>query len=131
VFKWVGRGLSALFSRSETTDALVDAAIKTGDALVFTDEERSDASMMLLKLRIEYAKATTGSRLARRVLAVMVTSCYLFWFSVAAGLYIAGMTDAADKVAELLTSLAVGGSFVTIISWYFFAGVNRVNGDRA
>lgn len=125
MFGWIGKGVKALFSSSETTEKLVDAAIKTGDALVFTDEERSDASMLLLKLRIEYAQATTGSRLARRLLSLMVTGCYLSWFSVAGVLILIGQTDKAAQVGELLTSLAVGGAFVTIISWYFFSGLER------
>lgn len=141
------KGLSALFGRSETTDSLINAAISTGDKMVFTEEERSDVNLLLVKSKIEFAKASSGSRLARRVLAIAVTFVYLFVFMIACALVIAGgfmditlatgevirsgATLAAERLMNALTSLAVGGAFVTIISWYFVAGISRTNGSQA
>jgi len=125
-------GVKSMFGSSEHTGTMIDAVINTADALVFTDEEKSEVNKEIFKLRIEYEKASTGSRLARRYLALMVTGSFLFWFSIAAVFMCISAyssTDSAMKAAEgianLLTSLAVGGSFVTIISWYFFTGVSR------
>ena len=124
--------VKGMFGSGEHTGAIIDAVINTGDSLVFTDEERSEVNKEIFALRIEYEKAATGSRLARRYLALMVTGSFLFWFSVA-GVFTAigayseteNAINAAKGISELLQSLAVGGSFVTIISWYFFTGVSR------
>src|SRR5210317_390628 len=105
-----------MFGSGEAAQKVVGGVIAAADAMVFTEEEKSKANFMLLKLQIQYAEATTGSRLARRYLAIMVTSCYLFWFSVA-GFMVLFDKDPAE-IINLLTSLAVGASFVAIISWY-------------
>jgi hypothetical protein len=117
----------------------MDAVINTGDALFFTDEEKSQANFKLMELRIKAAEATHGSRLARRLLALMIVGAFLFWFSVACllvvvaafvctadGDYCAPLTASAG-ISEMLTSAAVGGSVVAIVSWYFWSGVKRVD----
>jgi len=115
-------GIKAMFGSGEAAQQMVGGVIAATDAMVFTEEERSRANLLLLELQIKYAEATTGSRLARRYLAIMVTSCYLFWFSVA-GFMVLFSRD-PKEIIELLTSLAVGASFVAIISWYFFTGTS-------
>ena len=117
------QGIKAMFGSGDAGQSLVDGAISGIDALVFTDEERSKVNMQFMELKIKAAEATTGSRLARRYLALMVTSTYLFWFNVAGVMVLLGLDPA--EVIELLTSLAVGSSFVVIISWYFWSGLNR------
>lgn len=116
-------GIKAMFGSGEAAQQMVGGVIAATDAMVFTEEEKSQANFMLLQLQIKYAEATTGSRLARRYLAIMVTACYLFWFSVA-GFMVLFSKD-PKEIVELLTSLAVGGSFAAIISWYFFTGSRR------
>lgn len=130
-----------LFSAPDAVSKGMDAVINTGDALVFTEEEKSNASMQIMALRIKAAEATHGSRLARRLLAMMIVGVFLFWFSVSAVLVVLGAylcspdTEycwpmvASDSIAEMLTSAAVGGSVIAIVSWYFWSGIKRVD-DR-
>ena len=125
-------GASALFSGdSETGAKVVDGVMSGIDYSFFSEEERSEANLKQLELRIEFAKSTTGSRLARRYIAIMVVGTYLFWFSVAGFCILFDALEKAEALSALLTSLAVGGSFVAIISWYFYTGVNRTNGRAA
>lgn len=136
--------LKRLFSAPDTVAKGMDAVINAGDALVFTEEERSQANYKILELRIKAAEATHGSRLARRILSIMFVGVYLFWASVACVLMIiaayqcAPMDGAAvvgycaadvaqENIKELLMSAALGGSVVAIVSWYFFSGIQRVD----
>lgn len=130
--------LGRLFSAPDAVAKGVDAVINTGDALIFTKEEQSQANHKLLELKIKAAEATHGSRLARRLLALMFCGVFLFWFSVACLLSViaasvCGTAEdcwplvARDGLMQMLTSAAVGGSVVAIISWYFWSGVKRVD----
>ena len=135
-----------LFSAPDAVSKGMDAVISTGDALFFTDEEKSQANLKVLELRLKAAEATHGSRLARRILAIMFVGVYLFWASVAFvlmilaayqcepslvdGVLVAGYCapDVAQaNVKELLMSAALGGSVIAIVSWYFFSGIQRVD----
>jgi hypothetical protein len=130
-----------LFGTPEVVSEGIDAIVNTGDALVFTDEEKSDANMRWWELRLKAAEATQGSRLARRLLALMFCSCFLFWVSVAGVLVVVAAYQcapvagvaleycaaqvASDNIILLVTSTAVGSSVVAIISWYFWSGIKR------
>lgn len=121
----VWAGIKTMLGSSETGAKIVDGAISGLDAMFHTDEEKSELAFRFAELRIKFAESTTGSRLARRYIAFAVVGTYLLWFNIAGVMVLFG-TDPV-QVIELLTSLAVGGSFVAIISWYFFTGVKRNN----
>ena len=114
-----------MFGSSETGAKIVDGAFKAADAMFHTDQEKSELGFKFAELRIKFAESTTGSRLARRYIAFAVVGTYLLWFNIAGIMILFGMDP--TQVINLLTSLAVGGSFVAIISWYFFTGVKRNN----
>ena len=69
-------GLGWLFGNSASVEKAVDAVINTGDALFFTDEEKSVASQKILDWKIEYAKATQNQSVSRRIIAVGVTAMW-------------------------------------------------------
>lgn len=130
-----------LFSSPDTIGKAVDAVIDTGDALFYTDEEKAENNMKVFELKLKAAEATQGSRLARRLLAVMFTGVFLFgvllcFLFVILAAYTCGDVGAdgycAPIVAQeglerILTSAAMGGSVVAIISWYFWSGVKRID----
>ena len=132
--------LSRLFSAPDAVSKGMDAIINTGDALVFTDEEKAANNIKILELRIKAAEASHGSRLARRMLSIMfcgvflfgVVLCFLFVIlaaytcaDVGADGYCAPL-QAQKGLESILTSAAMGGSVVAIISWYFFSGIRRM-----
>lgn len=103
----------------DVAEKAVDAAIKTGDALFFTDEEKSVANMKMLELKIDWAKATTGSRLARRVLAFMFAGTFLFLVLLGVFLQLVGNT--ADSQFVFATAKDTLGTPVAVILGFYFA----------
>ena len=101
----------ALFSMPE----LVTAAIKGGDALVFTQEEK-------MHWVVESAKVLGPQTLARRVIAIIVTVLWALLTVIMAGM-ILGSHENITAMADLYTkiSLVFGG----VMTFYFGAAVLR------
>jgi hypothetical protein len=114
----------SIFSAPEVLSKGTDAVIKAGDALVFTDEERSEANLMLLQWTLKYHEASKGSNLARRLLAIMVVGVFLFLILVVAGLYMIGADVMAAKLFALVSD-TLDWPVATIIAFYFTSGIVR------
>jgi hypothetical protein len=113
-----------LFSAPETIEKATDAVIHTGDALFFTDEEKSAANQKRLDWLLKFHQASSGSQIARRFLAIMFSGVFLILLLVTAGLYISGMTETADKLMRLnVDTLVVPVGM--ILTFYFGAGALR------
>ena len=87
---------SRLFSAPEQIVKVTDAIIKSGDALVFTDEERAEFNLKQQKFILDLHKSGAGSNLARRLLAVMTAGVFLFLVLVNAFLIIIDHSKSAD-----------------------------------
>ena len=106
--------LSKLFG----SDSVIDAGINGIDALVFTDEEKSNAKMKFLKLYEPY-------KIAQRWMMLFICVPYVsLWF-------LTGLIHLADifTVKELDTTNImyflngdVGSSFIIIVAFYFGGG---------
>ncbi|MCX2780413.1 hypothetical protein [Microbulbifer thermotolerans] len=68
---------SRLWDTPEVISKGVDAAIKTGDALVFTEEERAEYNQRVRDWLLKWQQATSGQNLARRLIAIAVTTVWL------------------------------------------------------
>ena len=110
-----------LFSAPAVVEKSVDAAIAAGDKLVYTDEERAEMTSQRLEWILRFHEASSGSRIARRLLAVMFAAVFLFLILLTAGLLVAGLTDRATALLNL-----VGETLVIpvgmIVTFYFAAG---------
>lgn len=115
----IWKSIAGVFGGGDNADKIVDAVISTGDALFFTDEEKSQANMKAFELKIEFAKATTGSRLARRVLAFMFAGVFLFLILVGVVLHLVGSTTDAQFVFD--TARDTLGTPVAVILGFYFA----------
>lgn len=133
--------LKRLLSAPDVVSKGIDAVINTGDAIVYTEEEKAETNLKVFELKLKAAEATHGSRLARRLLALMFCGVFLFgillcFLFVILAAYTCGDVDPIESCApmvaqggleRILTSAAMGGSVVAIISWYFWSGVKRVD----
>lgn len=115
---------SRLFSAPETVSKTVDAAIKTGDALFFTDEEKSKADQKKLDWLLEFHKASSGSNVARRLLSLMFSTVFLFMVLVTMYLVLLGQTESAREVLMLISDTLVWPVGVIIV-FYFGSGMVR------
>lgn len=125
--------LGRVFGSSKSLESVVDAATKGIDALVYTDEEKAtEAAKARTEARglvVEWMRATQGQNLARRLIALMITTLWLL-------LYVATMV--LDVIAPWLnpttaklihaSSLAIGGrasemngAVMLVLAFYFAA----------
>lgn len=118
---------SKLFSSSDTVSKTVDAVINTGDALFFTDEEKSVANQKKLDWILKYHEASKGSNIARRLLAVMLTGVFLFLVIVVAGLYVIGWLTEADKVYALIKDTLVTPVGLVMAFYFTVAAISSFN----
>ena len=124
--------LGKLFGSSESTSELVGHISKGLDELKYTHEEKAaDHAKDVTEgrqLLIRWLESTTGSRLARRVIAITVTFIWSMQYISAQILNIASvwMTDSAEKLklsAEIITSSAQSsnGAMMLVLGFYFAA----------
>ncbi len=117
--------LASLFGSNKQVAKVTSAVIKAGDAMFFTKEEKSQASMKRLEFVLKFHQATSGSNVARRLIAVMVVAVFLLLIVITAGL-IAFDASSAGAMKVFIVD-ALGESVRVIIGFYFTAGiVNRV-----
>lgn len=101
----------ALFSAPKA----LDAVIRTGDALVFTDEERKEAVYKMTEL-------LGPQNLARRVVAILVTIVWALFTFIEAGMILLGM----DKITEFhQLYIYVASAFGGIMAFYYGAHIRR------
>ncbi|MCG7904407.1 MAG: hypothetical protein JAY60_18520 [Candidatus Thiodiazotropha weberae] len=114
----------SVFGMPEVVEKGVDAVVRTGDALVFTDEERNKANLMVLEWTLKFHDASKGSNLARRLLALMVVGVFLFLILLVAALYAFGADITAAKLFGLVNN-SLSTPVSVIIAFYFTSGMIR------
>ena len=95
--KFLGR----LFGSEKAQESLVNGAVSAIDKLFHTSEEKSDARMKTLGMWLEWVKSTSGSRVARRLIGLIVV--VTFALAVIAGLtaIMFGLEACMQQVATL------------------------------
>lgn len=114
----------SLFSAPEVIGKTTDAVIATGDALVFTDEEKSVANQKILDWMLKFHEASKGSNIARRFISIMFTLVFLTLVIACAILVGFGLSETADRLLELIVE-TLGTPMAMIIGFYFFSGYVR------
>ncbi|WP_444902562.1 hypothetical protein ACJJIG_10695 [Microbulbifer sp. SSSA007] len=66
-----------LWDTSDVIEQSVDAVIRTGDALVYTEEEKADFKARVLDWMLKWQQVTAGQNLTRRLLALSITFIWL------------------------------------------------------
>ena len=82
----------------------VKAVIKTGDAIVWTDEEKSEFQKDVARMHLEHVKATHGENsetsVARRWVALIITVPFVFLTVGSALIHLAGSILDSDTIIE-------------------------------
>ncbi len=119
LISWISGG-------GETAKKVVDAAINTGDALFFTDEEKSQASQKRLDWVLKYMSATNAQNVARRLIAVMVVGIWAFILAIAviAGYFSRDEGSYAVWLFGVLKDV-VANPYNIIMAFYFLTGTVR------
>ena len=119
LFSWIAGG-GTLATKT------IDAVIATGDALVFTDEEKSVANQKTLDWVLQYMAATNAQNVARRIIAIMVV---LTWMVILLAACVAGYFNRTDSsyahwLLEILKDV-IANPYNIIIGFYFMTGAIR------
>ncbi|MCZ6898264.1 MAG: hypothetical protein O7D95_06130 [Betaproteobacteria bacterium] len=116
--------LSFLTGNSETAEKVVDGVIGGIDAMFFTDEEKSQANFKILGWKLEYAKATQGMSISRRIItfAVVFVWVVLVLLLVVIGLWFGGENSAVKFLFTVMTDVVMQ-PFSIIVGFYFLAHV--------
>jgi len=118
MFNLVGSAFGWLFGGSSQADKTVNSITSGIDKLVYTDEEKAEAGQKGMQLFIEYQKATQPQNVARRLIALIITS--LFALLVLIGVVAWPFNpEYSDYVFEILQGVVLP-SFLVIVSFYFY-----------
>lgn len=122
---------SRLFGTDKALEAVVDGVSNGLDKLVYTDEERAEAAAQdrseARKMVVGWMAATQGQNLARRFIALMVTSVWLGQYLIAQALsMVAIFVDKSDKIESAAALMRAGagdmdGAVMLILGFYFAA----------
>lgn len=115
-----------IFGSPGTVEKAVDGVIKGVDAMFFTEEEKSRANLALLDAKIEFYRATQGSRLARRVIAFMVVGTWLAMILFGLLMHAIGNTSIADHAYNVATE-TLGTPVAIVIGFYFATSMISAN----
>ena len=113
-------GFMDIFS-SKNIDSTVDAIIDTGDALVYTAEEKAKAEQLKRDTKLEMLKLYHPYKLAQRVIAFAFTFNFLLAFWVGVLLYLVFPTY-FDGFLNLVDRFNIGWIMLAIVSFYFTDG---------
>ena len=131
--------MGRLFGSQKAIEGAVDSVSKGLDALVYTDEEKSiDNAKSITEARqmlIEWIKASQGSNLARRIIALSVTFSWLLMYFTSMCLNVASVfVNPADtqKAATIIGDYADGmNGAVMMVLLYYFAAPHMGQGIQA
>ena len=113
-------GLMDIFS-TKSIDTAVDAIVSTGDALVFTDEERSALNQKIVEFKFETLAKNGNFQLAQRYIALifMVNFWLAFWLGIL--VYFIAPTY-LDGFLKLVGVFNLGWIAMAIFSFYYSGG---------
>lgn len=118
--------IARIFASPKSIEKTIDAAIATGDKLVFTQEEKAEHDAKLSEWYLRYLEATQPQALARRLLAMSVGG--LWALLIVTGVVLGIMSVEADDIAAQRSMFVfrVLGEIVatpfTVIMGFYFAG---------
>lgn len=111
-----------LFGGSKAADGVVDGIKKGIDALVFTDEEKSQANKTGMELFIKYQEATQPQNLARRLIALLIVG--LFVCLVVSGVVCYKLDKQYSEFIFMVLVDVVVNPTMLIIGFYFLKRLN-------
>ena len=115
--------LGAIFGSADTTQELVKGAVLGIDKMIFTKEEKAEASAQLAAWWLKYLAATQPQNLARRLIALVIV---LLWaLLVIAGVAVWKLDPAFSAFIFSTLDNIVNAPFLMIMGFYFAAHIVR------
>lgn len=108
---------SDLFSANNVVDAIIDS----GDALVYTEEEKAKAAQLAVDTKLKMLPLFEPFKLAQRYIALAFTTNFLLSFWVGVSLYV-WFPAYLDGFLNIVGVYQLGWIMLAIISFYFGGG---------
>lgn len=106
----------------ETMSKAMDAVIKGGDALVYTEEEKSEMRKKMAEIHLKHIETTnkenTATSIARRWLAMVITVPFVFLTLGSAILDLVGKKEVGNHWQEL--AMADYSNLVMMVAIFYF-----------
>lgn len=120
MFSWLPHVFGWLVGNSNSAEKTIDAVINSGDALVFTEQEKDASNHKKLDALIRYAEATQSQSVARRFIAASLTFLFtlLILLVVAFGYFDRTEESFAFFVFNVLKDLVLQ-PFSIVVAFYF------------
>ena len=128
---------SKIFPSTKSAEKLVDAAVKTGDAIWYTDEEKAQGRQQVREWYIQLLGAMQPFNIAMRALAFIVGGIWAFHLVTSTALYMAAVVlcdPGAEVCRSQLAAAAVDSQLTNHINepfymvMVFYFGAASVNG---
>ena len=100
---------------------VIDAVIDTGDALVYTDEEKAKANQLRVETKLKMLPLFEPFKLAQRYIAFAFTFNFILAFWAAIILFI-WYPSHLDGLLNLVAVYQLGWIMLAIVSFYFGSG---------
>lgn len=104
----------------KAAEKVIDGVYDGLDAAIYTDEEKSRASQKVLDWKLEWLKATSPSRVARRIIALIVTGTWALLIAAAVTAKACGADAFSDFIFKTMQE-NVNTPFAVILGFYFAA----------
>lgn len=102
----------------KSVDNIVNAVIDTGDALVYTDEERAKAEQLKIDTKLKMLPLFEPFKIAQRYIAFAFTFTFIFSFFIGVSLLFID-DNLLKKFLDLVSVYQLGWIMLSIIAFYF------------
>jgi len=113
--------LSGIFS-PDVVNKTVDAIVDSGDALFYTDEEKSAAAQKAIDTKLKMLPLFEPFKIAQRYIAFGFTLNFIVAFWVAVIFYAVGAQKLLDGFLLIVATFQLGWIMLAIIGFYFGGG---------
>lgn len=115
--------LDKLFGSDKQLDKLTTGAVNGLDKMFFTNEEKAEANQKLSEWYLKYLEATQPQNLARRLIALIVSS--LWAFLIIFGVLLYKLDPAWSAFVFSTLNNVVNNPFMIIVGFYFLTHAVR------
>ena len=127
----IGSAIGKIFGTDKAAKALIDNTSSAIDKLFYTDQEKAEdkanSASEARNMVIKWMAATSGQNLARRILALMISSVWLLQYVAMMSLSVAAVwVEQSEKLTESATVIGeyaknMNGAMMLILAFYFSA----------
>ena len=131
--------LGSLFGSKGAGEAIIEGVTNAADKLFYTDEEKADAGAKArtegFTVYMKWLESTSGSRLARRFIALMVTGIWAMEHLASVVLGVVSVwAENAGKFTEasvmLASHAAENNALVGVVLLFYFGGPAAMEGTK-